>query len=133
MALAHGYEDLVAWKKAVELCGPVYGLARELPADERFELSAQLRRAIVSVAANIAEGAARRGPREFAQHLGIAQGSLAEADTLLAIAEVVSMLPAARVAPVRKQIAEERRILCGLSEAIDRRCRNNRRQSPPAA
>ncbi len=129
MALVHGYEDLVAWKKAVELCSPVYGLARQLPRDERFELSAQLRRAIVSVAANIAEGAVRRGPREFAQFLGIAQGSLAEADTLLTIAAKVGMLPVELVAPVRKQISEERRILYGLSEAVHRRIPVNRRES----
>lgn len=95
--------------------------------------SAQLRRAVVSVAANIAEGAVRRGSREFAQFLGIAAGSLAEVDTLLAAAVKVSILPADQVTPGRAHIAEERRILCGLSESIHRRIRNTRPNSPPAA
>ncbi|MCE9581096.1 MAG: four helix bundle protein [Planctomycetes bacterium] len=132
MALVHGYEDLVAWQKAIDLCEPVYRLAYELPRDERFELSSQMRRAVVSVAANIAEGAARHGSGEFAQFLGIAQGSLAEVDTLLAIAERVGLLPADQVAPVRKQIVEERRILHGLTDAIHRRIQNTRHKSRSA-
>ncbi|MCC6742183.1 MAG: four helix bundle protein [Planctomycetia bacterium] len=132
MPLERGYADLIAWKKAIDLCEPVYRLARELPPDERFELSAQLRRAVVSVAANIAEGAVRRGSREFARFLGIAMGSLAEVDTLLAVAAKVSILPASRVDTVRAQVSEERRILCGLSETIRRRIRSQGGDSPSA-
>ncbi|MCC6741934.1 MAG: four helix bundle protein [Planctomycetia bacterium] len=132
MALPRGYTDLIAWKKAIDLCEPVYNLARELPNDERFELSTQLRRAVVSVAANIAEGAVRRGSREFARFLGIALGSLAEVDTLVAIATRVSLVPASRADAVRAQVAEERRILCGLSETIHRRIRSQA-STPPSA
>jgi four helix bundle protein len=76
---------LIVWQVAMELVVAVYALLRQLPTEERFALSAQLRRAVVSVPANIAEGEGRRGARELAHHLGIARGSLAEVDTLIRI------------------------------------------------
>lgn len=80
------HRNLDAWQAAVDLADQVYRLTDEFPRDELFGLTGQLRRAAVSIAANIAEGAGRNTSREYLHFLGIAAGSCAELDTLLEIA-----------------------------------------------
>jgi four helix bundle protein len=77
------YERYEAWKVAHELALEVYRISDRWPASERYQLTAQLRRAALSVPTNIAEGAAKRGPREFRRYLDIARGSLSEVSYLL--------------------------------------------------
>jgi four helix bundle protein len=72
------YEKFEAWKAAHELALEVYRITDQWPACERFQLTSQVRRAALSVPTNIAEGAAKRGPREFRRYLDIARGSLSE-------------------------------------------------------
>jgi len=84
--LINTHKDLTVWQKSIELCAAVYSATRSFPLVERFGLTAQARRASVSIASNIAEGAARSSPREFARFLYIARGSLAELETQLEIA-----------------------------------------------
>lgn len=81
------HHDLRVWQEAMELVTDVYAASRTFPADERFGLSSQIRRAAVSVPSNIAEGAARGSRKEFIQFLMIARGSLSELDTQLRIAK----------------------------------------------
>ncbi len=80
------YEDLIAWQRSMDLVNAVYDATTDWPIDERFGLTSQVRRAAVSVAANIAEGQGRNGRREFLHHLGIANGSLCEVETMIRIA-----------------------------------------------
>src|SRR5688572_15052066 len=80
------YEDLVAWQRAMELVDAVYATTSRWPSEERFGLTSQIRRAAVSVPANIAEGQGRNGRGEFTHHLGIAHGSLCEVETMIRIA-----------------------------------------------
>lgn len=80
------HRDLDLWKRAVELATATYQLTLAFPASERFGLTQQLRRAAVSVASNIAEGAARGTSRDFIRFLHIARGSLAEWETQIEIA-----------------------------------------------
>jgi four helix bundle protein len=68
------YRDLLAWQKAIDLVTAVYDMVRKLPDVERFGLAAQLRRAAVSVAVNIAEGQGRKSDREFRRYVSIARG-----------------------------------------------------------
>ncbi|HTU32690.1 MAG TPA: four helix bundle protein, partial [Candidatus Acidoferrum sp.] len=77
------YKELKVWQKGMAVSKAVYELTSKFPADERFGLVAQLRRAAVSVPSNIAEGQARHGTREFLQFLSHAGGSLAELETQL--------------------------------------------------
>ena len=79
-------EDLIVWQRAMELVCSVYEIAGRLPFSERFALADQMRRAVTSVPANIAEGHARGHRKEFVRFLLIARGSLAEVRTHLAIA-----------------------------------------------
>ena len=76
----------------MDLVEAIYRVTAALPADERFGLTAQLRRAAVSVPSNIAEGSARRTRAELIQFLHIARGSLSEIDTQLQIAHRLRML-----------------------------------------
>jgi len=80
------YRDLLIWQKGMALAKQIYAMTRAFPGDERFGLTAQMRRAVVSVPSNIAEGQARHGRREFVQFLSHAEGSLAELDTQLTLA-----------------------------------------------
>jgi four helix bundle protein len=84
--MVRSHEDLEVWKLAIDLADEVYDYCKSFPTDERFGLISQLQRAAVSVAANIAEGSARDSTKDFLRHLSIAQGSLAEVQTLLRIA-----------------------------------------------
>lgn len=79
------YRDLIVWQRAMELVDRVYVCTTMWPSSEAYGLISQVRRAVVSVPANIAEGQSRNGRREFVHHLGIARGSLCEVETLLMV------------------------------------------------
>ena len=80
------HQRLDVWRDSMELVTLVYRLTATFPAEERFTLSAQMRRAAISVPSNIAEGAARRSTPELLRFLAIARGSLAELDTQILLA-----------------------------------------------
>jgi len=86
------HHELRAWQEAMRLVQEVYAATRTFPHDERFGLTAQLRRAAVSVPSNIAEGAARESVKEFAQFLVMARGSLSELETQLILARDLGYL-----------------------------------------
>lgn len=88
------HHDLDCWKAAIILVKSVYSLTTSFPADEKFGLTNQIRRAAVSVPSNIAEGCARLTDREFLHFLGIARGSLSELETQLIIARELGFLSA---------------------------------------
>ena len=77
--------DLIAWKNAIELAVIIHEISRNWPKEELYGLTSQIRRAAVSVAANIAEGQGRESVKEFLYHLSVAQGSLREVETHLVI------------------------------------------------
>jgi four helix bundle protein len=87
-----GHERLRAWELCHELALGVYRLTEHWPAQERYGLISQIRRATVSAATNIAEGAGKRGTREFRRYLDIALGSLAETSYLLRLARDLEIL-----------------------------------------
>jgi four helix bundle protein len=98
-------------KQAYELCAA-------LPREEMFGLASQIRRAAVSVPANIAEGAERNGTGEFIQFLGVARGSAAELETLLLLASDVGVAPPEATLPLRDQLATVRRMLSALMRSL---------------
>jgi len=113
------YRDLVAWQEAMRLAESVYAVVAELPADERFGLSAQLRRAVVSVPSNIAEGHARGSTRDFIRFIAIARGSLAEVETQLHLIVRLNMMYPRQVASVLERCDELGRILQGLRKSLE--------------
>lgn len=112
--MVQSYRELKIWQKAVDLAPQVYRLVRKLPREEIYALGDQIRRATVSVPANIAEGQARQHTKEFVQYLCIARGSLAELDTLLAVAERLNYLIEEDTAPIHEGIDEMRKMINGL-------------------
>jgi four helix bundle protein len=83
--MGESFKDLVVWQRAVELTLEIYKLTANFPAEERFGLTNQLRRASVSVASNIAEGYGRSTRGEYILFLGHARGSNFEVQTQLVI------------------------------------------------
>jgi len=84
--MINSFRDLIVWQKSLELVTDVYKLTNQLPREELFGLSGQLRRSAISIPSNIAEGQQRNNRLEFRQFLGIAKGSSAELETQLLLA-----------------------------------------------
>jgi four helix bundle protein len=112
------YSDLIAWQKAMDLVEEVYRATRGFPSDERFGLTSQVRRAVVSVPSNIAEGQGRASTREFLHFLSIAYGSLLEVETQIHIAHRLGYLEAQQKAVIMTTASEIGRILNGLSASL---------------
>jgi len=115
------YEDLEVWKLGVELSLRCYGIAGQLPASEKYELSSQMRRCAVSIPANIAEGHARRQPKPYLNHVNIALGSLAEWVTYLVVAERLHFITRDVLEAEKKQAAILGRMLHALGNSLERR------------
>ena len=79
----HKIENLKIWQKSIELTKAIYLLVSELPVDEKFGLTSQIKRSAVSIPSNIAEGAGRNSQKEFKHFLSIANGSAYELQTQL--------------------------------------------------
>ncbi len=86
------YEKFDAWRATHELALEVYRITEKWPSSERYQLTSQTRRAALSVPTNIAEGAAKRGPREFRRYLDISLGSLSELSYLLRFGRDLGLL-----------------------------------------
>ena len=84
---AKNYRELIVWQEGIKFAKAVFKLTEKFPRQETYALADQLRRAVVSVPSNIAEGQARKAPGDFRRFLHIALGSLAEVDTQLVLAQ----------------------------------------------
>jgi four helix bundle protein len=113
------YTDLKVRQRAHQLVLRVYSLSATFPTDERFGLTSQLRRASVSVGANIAEGSRRATSGDFARFLNIAQGSAGEADYLLLLAQDLRYAPEDKVAPLRAELDEIGAMLHALRRKVE--------------
>jgi four helix bundle protein len=112
------YQDLIVWRKSVELSARIYKLTERFPADERYGLVAQLRRAAVSVSANIAEGWGRGSRAELRNRLMVSRGSLHETESDLVVAERLGYAKGAELVSVRALIIEIRRMLVALRHKL---------------
>jgi four helix bundle protein len=90
------YAELDVWQKSMDLVASIYEITASFPEREHFGLTAQVRRAAVSVPSNIAEGQGRKSTPEFRRHLSIALGSLNEIETCVRIAARLGYLDAGR-------------------------------------
>ena len=112
------YRDLIAWQKAMDLAEHVYQVTGDMPTDERFGLTSQLRRAAVSVASNIAEGQGRFTDADFVRFLSIAHGSVREVETQLLLAARLGLLSQEVIEPSIELAAEVGRLIAGLARSL---------------
>jgi four helix bundle protein len=96
----HKVEDLIIWKKSMELTKSVYQLVSELPTDEKFGPISQIKRSSISIPSNIAEGAGRNSNKEFKHFLSIANGSANELHTELILLIDLNIVTKEKVQPV---------------------------------
>lgn len=114
------HTNLEAWKKAMDFVVDVYRATDAFPKEERFGLTSQIRRAAVSIPANIAEGAARQSKREFVRFLSIAQGSASELETELVIGQRLGYIKDNVVIELSNALDVIGRLIMGLSNHLKR-------------
>lgn len=115
------YRNLQVWSRSLDWAEAIYEATVHWPRDERFGLISQVRRAAVSVASNIAEGAARRTTGEFIQFVGVARGSLAEAETQLILALRLNYIPEPDARALLGGSDEISKMLAALAASLARR------------
>ncbi len=112
------HKQLNVWEGSMELTSMVYKLTQGFPAHELYGLTSQIRRAAVSIPANIAEGAARQTKKEFSQFLHISQGSLSELDTLIELARTLRYVTKEAWAKVDVQMIQIDKMVTGLIKKL---------------
>lgn len=117
--MKRNHRDLQAWQQAMDLVTAIYSSTSLFPQHEQFGLTSQLRRAAVSVPANIAEGFARNGSKELLHFLGIASGSLSELDTLVELAHKLGYLEQRE--ELQRQVDDVSGLVMGLAASIRRK------------
>jgi four helix bundle protein len=118
MAKLRSFRQLDVWQLAMTLCERVYDVSAKLP-NQEFDLRRQLRKAAVSIPANVAEGYRRRTRAAYINHVSIASGSPGELDTQLELAVRLKWLPAEAAAPVAELISRVGSMLWRLEEALN--------------
>lgn len=112
------FRELKVWQKAHQVALDVYRCSKDFPADERFGLTAHLRKSATSVASNIAEGCGRDGEKELARFLSIAAGSASELEYQLLLAHDLGYLSAEAHRPTAEQVAEVKRMLYRFMQSL---------------
>jgi four helix bundle protein len=115
------YRQLEVWQLAMDLAEKSYQATQRFPKAELFGLVSQIRRAAVSVPANIAEGQGRDHTKEFLNHLSIARGSLMELETHLLLSQRVGMLEQPELEDLLALSDRISRMLSGLRKALEQR------------
>ena len=118
MASIKKFTDIIAWQKGHALVLSVYNLTDSMPHKEQFGLQSQIRRAVVSITSNIAEGFERGSSKEFIQFLIIARASLAETQNQLLIARDLKYLSRADFDQLAADSIEVHKILNGFIKSL---------------
>ena len=113
------FKELLVWQKSFQLCKSLYSVTKGFPTDERFGLTAQIRRAAVSVPSNIAEGYGRSMTRDYLRFLYMAKGSLSEIETQLLLAQDLEIIKGSSSENTFKDIDEVERMLVALIRTLE--------------
>jgi four helix bundle protein len=108
------YRDLDAWQVAMAIAVEIYRITSAFPVEEKFGLTAQLRRAAVSIPSNLAEGHDRLGPAEFRRFVSMARGSVAEVGTQIALAVALGFIASDEITSLSSQLERLSKMLFGL-------------------
>ena len=114
MSSIKSYRDLKVWQKSIDLVEEIYKVTKDFPREELYGLTNQLRRSMVSVPSNIAEGQERRASGDYKRFLHIALGSLAEAHTQLIIATRLNYLAKEELSKLEDSIGQIQRMTHSL-------------------
>ena len=112
------FKDLKVWQKSYALCMRVYTLTKQFPAEEKFGMVSQLRRASVSIPSNISEGYNKDTTKDYLRFLSIALGSLAEMETQMMLCKDLRICQATECEDVLEAIAEVDRMLRALIRSL---------------
>ena len=115
---ARNFRALRVWQIGMELAEEVYRLSRQFPRHETYGLGGQIQRAVISIPANIAEGHARGSTRDFLRYLAIAQGSLAELETHLLLAERLNYCDEVQISRILSKCTQEAKMLRSLRKRL---------------
>ncbi len=112
--MINNYKDLLVWQKGMDLVETVYRITAKLPVSEQFGLISQMRRCVVSVPSNMAEGYGRQATGEYRHHLLISRGSLLELETQILLCRQLNYLVEKEIASVLSEITEISKMLGSL-------------------
>jgi four helix bundle protein len=112
------FEDLIVWQKAVDLAADIYALTQKFPREELYGITAQLRKAAVSVSSNIAEGSGRWTTKDYVHFLINSRGSLYEVRSLLQVSLRLRFTTEAKVVALTAHMSEIGRMLAGLRAGL---------------
>ena len=112
------FKELIVWQKGIDLTEFVYLLTNQFPNDEKFGLTSQIKRCVVSIPSNIAEGAGRNSKNEFRHFLSIALGSSYELETQLILANRFNYFNNERLEEVLAKLDEVQKMIIGLQKSL---------------
>lgn len=115
----NSFRDLIVWQKSMQLVVGIYEITKKMPIEEKYGLTNQLRRAVVSVPSNIAEGWGRKSRGHYVQFLRIASGSLCETNTQLELAVRLSYFQEKDVVTLKGQLLEMEKMLRSLISKLE--------------
>ncbi len=115
----NNFKDLKVWEKSIELVTLVYQNIAELPQDEKYGLTSQMKRCANSIPSNIAEGAGRTSKKEFKYFLSVAKGSLNELQTQLMVSEKLHFINIEKLNLLEEKITEIGKMLSGLMKSLN--------------
>lgn len=118
MRVPSSFRDLDVWQESMTLVQEIYAISKTFPADERFGLTSQIRRASVSIPSNIGEGQRRKRRKAFLHHLDIALGSQGEVDVQLELASRLGFVESAQRDEIQQRIDRGGRMLNGLITSL---------------
>jgi four helix bundle protein len=112
------YKELIIWQKSYQLCLEIYRITSTFPKNEKFGLTSQIRRSVVSVPSNIAEGYGRRTTADYIKSLYIAYGSSCELETQIILSADLGYIDSARLKEISDGIHEVERMLKALMKSL---------------
>ena len=115
----NSYRDLEVWQRSMKLAKNIYEVTKGFPPEERFGLTNQMRRAVVSIPSNLAEGHARFGPGEFSRFISIAMGSVAELETQIILSDDLGYI--GKNTNLLSELDRIGGMLRGLAKSIEKR------------
>jgi four helix bundle protein len=113
------YKELKVWQKSYELCLEIYRITAKFPKEEIYGLTSQIRKFVVSIPSNIAEGYGRKTTLDYIRMLYISYGSVCELETQILLAGDLNLIEKSELGPLKKDIAEIERMLKSLIKSLE--------------